>query len=247
VRPRVIYHLATHGAYPYQDDATRILLTNVFGLWNVLNACNSVGYALFVNVGSSSEYGQKGYAMRETDVLDPNSFYAVAKSGQTLLCQHVARTQGRTIVTIRPFAVYGPYEEPTRLIPKLMCAVRDRTPIDMVSPTTSRDFVYIDDVIDVLMRMDALAECAGEILNVGTGVQTSLREVVDITSQLNGEPVRAQWGKLPPRIWDTDVWVADISKIYRLIGWKPQVTVREGLSKCLDWFARHRDLYPGAG
>jgi len=80
VRPDVVYHLATHGAYPHQGDCPRILLVNVFGFWNLVHACNRVSYKLFVNTGSSSEYGRKSFAMRETDLLDPDSFYAVAKS-----------------------------------------------------------------------------------------------------------------------------------------------------------------------
>jgi nucleoside-diphosphate-sugar epimerase len=243
IRPTVIYHLATHGAYHYQDSAEQILLVNVTGLWNLVRACTRVGFELLINTGSSSEYGFKEFAMRETDVLEPNSFYAVAKSAQSLLCQHVGRSTRSAVVTLRPFSVYGPYEEPTRLIPHLMLAAIDGKPIEMASRQTVRDFVYIDDVVDVYLEIDKLREMAGEILNVGTGVQTSLAQLVAAMDEVNGAPIDARWGELPPRSWDSSVWVADVSKLRRLLGFVPRTTVRQGLATSLDWFRRHRQAY----
>lgn len=243
IQPDVIYHLATHGAYPEQRDADTILLTNVFGFWNLLESCDRAGYELLVNTGSSSEYGRKAYAMRESDVLEPDSYYAVAKAAQSLLSRHRSRESGLPIVTLRLFSVYGPYEEPTRLIPRLMMASLEGNPVDMVSAGTARDFVYVDDVVDAFLDVDGLRALAGEILNVGTGVQSSLREVVDAVQALAGHPLDVHWGALPPRSWDSEVWVADISKIRRLTAYEPRTLLQEGLRKTLDWFREHRNLY----
>lgn len=242
-KPTVIYHLATHGAYHYQEDAEQILLINVIGLWNLLRACNRVGYELFVNTGSSSEYGRKQFAMRETDLLDPNSFYAVAKATQSLLCQHMGRRADRQIVTLRLFSVYGSYEEPNRLIPNLMMSAIDNTCLRMVSPRTARDFVFVDDVVDVYLEVDRLRELAGEILNVGTGVQTSLSELLEIMGEVQGRPVNAEWESVPARTWDAMTWVADVSKIRSKLGVVPRTAVRLGLAKSLRWFREHENLY----
>jgi nucleoside-diphosphate-sugar epimerase len=152
----------------------RILDVNVLGLWNLLDACNEVGYELFVNTGSSSEYGKKQYAMRETDQLAPDSFYAVAKAAQSLLCQHCSNSSDRPIVTFRLFSVYGPYEEPGRLFPNIMRAVIEGHSLNMVTPDTARDFIYVEDVVRAYLMIDKLKQLRGEVLNVGTGVQTSL-------------------------------------------------------------------------
>lgn len=243
IQPTIVYHLATHGAYPSQDEAEPILLVNVTGLWNLVRACSRLGFELFVNTGSSSEYGAKAFAMRETDVLEPDSFYAVAKSAQSLLCRHVARSTRKAIVTLRLFSVYGPYEEPTRLIPRLMMAAIDGKPIDMVSPATVRDFVYVDDVVDVYLKIDELRRMAGEILNVGTGVQTSLAQLVDALGVVAGRPIDARWDKMQSRSWDTNVWVADVSKLRKELGITPATGISQGLSASLDWFRRHKHLY----
>jgi nucleoside-diphosphate-sugar epimerase len=243
VRPSVIYHLATHGAYHYQGDAEQILKINVLGLWNLLRACNRVDYELFVNTGSSSEYGAKPFAMRETDVLDPNSFYAVAKSAQSLLCQHMGRTSDRTIVTLRLFSVYGPYEEPKRLIPNLMAAALGGRAIEMVSPETVRDFVYVDDAVDAYLEIDRLKQISGEILNVGTGAQTTLMQLVATMGAVHGRSIQAQWGKMAPRAWDSSIWVADVSKLRRLLGSVPRTNLEQGLSRTLAWFREHQHFY----
>jgi nucleoside-diphosphate-sugar epimerase len=243
IRPTVVYHLATHGAYHYQDDTEAILHVNVFGLWSLVSACSRVGFDLFVNTGSSSEYGRKAFAMRETDTLDPNSFYGMTKAAQTLLCRQCARMSDSPLVTLRPFSVYGQYEEGTRLIPQLMLAAVDDRPIDMVSPNTVRDFVHVDDVVDVYLMIDELKALGGETLNVGTGVQTSLSEVVATAEEVSGKRLDARWGRMEPRPWDSEVWVADVSKLRRLTGSVPRTTVRDGLGKCLSWYGEHRESY----
>jgi nucleoside-diphosphate-sugar epimerase len=81
------------------------------------------------------------------------------------------------------------------------------------------------------------------VLNIGTGVQTSLEQLIAAMSRVNGKPIRAQWGAMPSRGWDSNVWVADISKVRRLTGWVPQIGIHEGLRRCLEWFGRHRKLY----
>lgn len=247
VRPDVVYHLATHGAYPYQDDGREILITNVFGLWNLLHSANKVGYELFVNTGSSSEYGRKSFAMRESDVLDPNSFYAVAKCAQSLLCQHMARTNELPLVTLRPFSVYGPWEEPKRFIPTVMLAAIRNETIDMVSPKTARDFVYIGDVVDVYLLVDRLKNLRGEIINVGTGVQNTVAQALEATEQVIGRKVNARWGTMPARTWDADVWVADVSKLYTLTGYTPRTTMKEGLARSLPWFRENARFYCSEG
>ncbi len=236
VRPRVIYHLATHGAYPTQTDADRVIRTDILGTWNLLRACSRVDYMLFVNTGSSSEYGAKPHAMRETDLLEPNSYYAVAKSAQTLLCQHVARAEQRPINTLRLFSVYGPYEEPSRLFPTIITRALAGRALEMVAPETARDFVYLDDVIDAYLRVEPLSAQVGGIFNIGTGVQSTLRDVVEAVLKATGVRVAVNWGRMPPRTWDAATWVADCAAARRVLTWVPKTRLEEGVRKTVEWF-----------
>ncbi|HEY2389319.1 MAG TPA: NAD-dependent epimerase/dehydratase family protein [Candidatus Binatia bacterium] len=239
-KPEVIYHLATHGAYPFQRNADGIIQTNILGTWNLLKASERTEYELFVNTGSSSEYGFKDYAMRETDLLEPNSYYSVAKCAQSLLCQYAAKLGARPINTLRLFSVYGPFEEPSRLVPTVIRQCLEGVDLALVDPDTARDFVYVEDVVEAYLRIDELGALSGEIINVGTGVQRTLREVVDIVMHETGATIRCEWGAMPARDWDAKTWVADCTKSRRLLGWYPATSLREGLGKTVRWMRERR-------
>ena len=243
INPTVIHHLATNGAYSSQNDANQIIQTNFLGTWNLLQACNKVNYKIFVNTGSSSEYGFKKYAMRETDILEPASYYAVTKGAQSLLCSHIAHQEGKPIVTIRPYSVYGPYEEPTRLIPTLMMSLLNHKQMNLVSSKVARDYIYVDDVVDAYLNIKQLQKNKGEIFNIGTGVQTDMVQLVNKTQKISGEKTELVWGGMKNRTWDTSTWVADISKARQLLNWQPKVDLEEGLTKTWKWLLVNNNLY----
>ena len=101
--------------------------TNLLGCAALVDACAEVGFESFVQTGSSSEYGYKDHAAREDDLAQPNSHYAITKLAATHYCQLAARLHNLNIVTVRLYSVYGPYEEPTRLIPTLISLRKPRT------------------------------------------------------------------------------------------------------------------------
>ena len=247
VKPRIIYHLATYGAYSYQNEPDKMIHTNILGTWNLLKASAHIDYELFVNTGTSSEYGFKELPMKETDLLQPASHYAVTKSSQTLLCLHVAREGKRPIVTLRPFSVYGPYEEPTRFVPTLMKALLLKEKLNLVSPTISHDHIYVEDVVDIYLMVDRLTQFAGDIFNVGTGIQSSIKDVAEVAARVTGETADFKWGEMKPRMWDTDNWVADISKARQSLNWSPKVSLEKGLSLMWEWFKSNHSLYDRAG
>ncbi|MGO9241390.1 MAG: NAD-dependent epimerase/dehydratase family protein [Bryobacteraceae bacterium] len=235
IEPSVIYHLAVHGAYPHQTDADQVILTNVFGTWNLLKACAEVDYRLFVNTGSSSEYGAKQFAMRETDLPEPSSYYAVAKCAQTLVCAHTARAEQRPICTFRLFSAYGPYEAPTRLIPTLVTRCLRGEELDMVTPDTARDFIYVDDVVDAFLQIGQLSLQRGETFNIGTGTQSTMRDVVRAVMEAAGSRAKVNWGRLPRRPWDSETWVADPSKARQILRWHAATGLGEGIRRTVEW------------
>ena len=243
IKFNIIFHLATNGAYSYQKDANEIINTNILGTWNLLQACSTIDYELFVNTGSSSEYGFKEYAMRETDILEPTSYYAVTKCAQTLLCNHIANQEDRPIVTIRLFSVYGPFEEPRRFIPTLLKALYFKEEMNLVSPDIARDYIYIDDLVGVYLKIEGLKKFKGEFFNIGTGVQSTIKEVVEKAIKITGKNTRFNWKEMKPRTWDTNNWVADISKARKLLRWTPKINLEDGLRLTWEWFKNNKSFY----
>ena len=242
-KQNIIYHQATNGAYSYQSDANEIIKTNILGTWNMLQASNKINYDLFVNTGSSSEYGFKKFAMRETDILEPASYYAVTKSAQTLLCSHIANQEKKPIVTIRPFSVYGPYEEPKRLFPTLLKSLLLNQEMNLVSPDTARDQIYVDDMVDAYLKIDEMKMNPGEYYNIGTGIQSTIKQVVETAVEVTGKNTKFNWGSMQSRNWDTNAWVADISKARQQLKWYPKTSLRDGIYKTWEWFQSNSQFY----
>jgi nucleoside-diphosphate-sugar epimerase len=180
--------------------------------------------------------------MREDHELLPESVYGAAKAAQSLLCQQWARSRDRPIVVFRLFSVYGPLEEPSRLIPRLIMAALDDRAIAMAAPRTSRDFIFVDDVVDAMLKIEDLERARGRIVNLGTGIQTTLSEIVSTLEEIAGKPIQAEWHAMPDRPWDTDVWVANTDRLRSTLDWAP-TTVRAGLERSLAWFRANRRYY----
>ena len=243
IRPEWIFHLAAHGAYSHQTDPRQIFQTNVLGTVHLVEACLRNGFEAFVNTGSSSEYGFKDHPPTEATWLEPNSTYAVAKASATLFCRQVAQSRGVHLPTLRLYSIFGPYEEPTRLLPTLILHGLDGRLPPLVDPEIARDFVTIDDTIEAyLLAAERPLGEAGAVYNVGTGTQTTLRDVVEIARKVLEIPVEPQWGSMPDRKWDTSVWVAAPHKIREDLGWRPRLDFEQGLRAMVDWLREHPNL-----
>jgi len=243
VCPEWIFHLAVYGAYPDQTDARQMVNTNIIGTINLVEACMHAGFEAFINTGSSSEYGFKDHPPPETERVDPNSHYAVSKVAATLYCRHMSISHDIRLTTLRLSSVFGPYEEPTRLMPTLMIKGLNHELPPLVEPDIARDLIYVDDVVDAFLRAaSAKGMERGAVYNVGTGVQKTLRDIVEIarkTLHIESEP---RWGTMPNRRWDTNTWVLDNRKITRELAWHPTYTFEQGFRTMADWFCRSTEI-----
>ena len=235
-RPEWVFHLATSGAYSWQIDERRMVATNVLGTMNLMDACLTAGFDAFVNTGSSSEYGFTDHAPSEDEPVAPNSHYAVTKASATLYCRYMARRHQIHVPTLRLYSVYGPFEEPGRLVPTLIVlGLRGELP-PLVSPDIAHDYVYVDDVSEAYVAAaSGHHEAWGPVYNVGTGQQTSLREIVEIASRALGIQEAPRWDSMQPREWDTTVWRADIRKIRERLGWTPRHDLAQGFRRSIEW------------
>jgi nucleoside-diphosphate-sugar epimerase len=205
----VVFHLAAHGAYSWQEDETAIRDTNLRGTEN------------------ASEYGLKQHAPSEDEPLEPNSAYAAAKAEASALAL------ARGAVVLRLYSAYGPWEEPNRLIPTLLARGLAGELPPLVSPLVARDFVHVDDVCEAFVR--AAEAPAGRVYNVGSGRQTTVQEVVEATCRVLGLDAEPAWGSMANRTWDTETWVANPQRIRAELGWEARIGLEQGLARTLEW------------
>jgi nucleoside-diphosphate-sugar epimerase len=235
-QPELVFHLAAHGAYSWQRSLPRMIETNVAGAAHVAEAAIEAGARAIVNAGSSSEYGLKDHAPPEHELPEPNSAYAVTKASATLLGGWLARQRGAAITTLRLYSAYGPWEEPRRLMPALVAHGLDRRLPPLADPAIARDFVYVEDVCDAfLLAAEHAQPGAGAVYNIGSGAQTTLRELAEIARRTFAIEEEPAWAAFPTRDWDTDVWVADAHNAADALGWRARTPLGEGLTAFGRW------------
>jgi len=241
INPSIIIHLATYSDYRDQKAVSQMIETNITGTLNLLIASKNINYDIFINTGTSSEYGIKKYPIKETDLLEPVSFYATTKACATLLCQVFSKEHNKPLVTLRPFSAYGPFEEKSRFIPTVIKSIIKNEPIKLTPGSQRRDFIYIDDIVNIYLKaMRKGKSLSGQILNMGTGKEYTNDEIVRILFKITNKKVSIKKGAFPTRLWDTPHWVADISKTKKLLNWTPEFTLEKGLMNTYKWFKNEK-------
>jgi polyisoprenyl-phosphate glycosyltransferase len=245
IRPMTVFNLAVYGAYARQTDVEKIHNTNYIGTLNLLRALSDSGCSAFVHAGTSSEYGLNCGAPGEDDELIPNSDYAVSKAGASYIIKYYGKIFNFPCVNLRIYSVYGPWEERDRLIPSLIAnGLKGQFP-NFVDKTISRDFVYIDDCNEAMVRA-ALTVCKtspGISLNIASGVRTTVEQVALCAKKvfnISEEPV---FGSMANRKWDLSNWYGNPARANTLMGWKSRTSFEQGLKLNVEWEKNSAGLF----
>ncbi len=231
IAPRYVIHLAGAAVHAgLAAPALELVRTNLLGTINLIDACEGVPYAGFVNTGDAFEYGPKRRPAKESDHCRPRTLDGMTKLNTTLYARYAALALGKPIVTLRLFSVFGPMDHPRRLVPQVMECARRRIPLRASSPAVARDYLYVEDAAELYLRSMAAAErLAGEVLNAGSGRSTSVGDLVKRIDALTGRRLEVHWGEFPLASHDRGCWVADMTKTRTLLRWKPKFSFEQGL------------------
>lgn len=242
VRPKHILHLATAGVYRGKAAPdSELLETNMLGLAHMLEAARDMPYKSFINTGSSSEYGAMNVPMREDMRCNPVTVYGLSKlAGTQYASLHGTQFQ-KPVVTLRLFSPYGPYDFEGRfMVYAVKKSLRGKS-LELGNPESRRDFIYVGDVIDAYKHaMEAAKKVPGEVYNVGSGVEVSIRTVAAEIQRACGTRAAISWGEAQAlRPGESPRWQADIAKAKRDLLWEPQTSLMAGIEKTVDWFRMH--------
>ena len=241
----VIHHHGAMRSVPLSVRfPVRTTQVNVEGTLNVLLAAQDVG-ARVVYASSSSVYGdQDEFPAREEMQPKPKSPYAASKLSGELYCRAWHRGFGVPTVSLRYFNVYGPRQDPeseyAAVVPRFIVAcMNGNRPVIHGDGEQSRDFTYIDDVVDANLRAATAGEEAwGGVFNVGGGREpTTINRVLELVAretQASPDPVFE-----PPREGDVRMSQADVSAAGRVLGYEPAVSMEEGIRRTVEWFRPH--------
>jgi nucleoside-diphosphate-sugar epimerase/glycosyltransferase involved in cell wall biosynthesis len=232
-----VFDFAAYGSYSKQADVDLIYRTNFTGLLNLLEIASQYSMKAFVHAGSSSEYGLNCAAPSEDSVLQPNSHYAVSKVGASHMIKYYGMVKEVPVVNLRYYSVYGPYEEPDRLVPQLIeRGMRKQFP-PLVQPDISRDFIFVDDANYATLRAanSDYADVRGLSFNIASEKKTTIREIASVIKELFEIPEEPRWGNMPNRKWDLIDWYGDSRKARELLGWTSETDLKSGLMKTFEW------------
>ena len=245
LKPQIILHFAAYGAYQSkQQDVKLTIDTNLLGTVNLVNALSKIKFDCLIYTGSSSEYGIKNRPMKESDILNPVNLYGITKAAATMYCQYMSKKLDLPIVIMRPFAVYGYFEDKDRLIPTVIKACLTNTELNLSTSYSVRDFIFIEDIIDAYLKaINSIQKIQGEIFNLGTGEQTEIAQIVNFVKQFAHSLIEPHYGKVMPAQIEPKTWIADILKAKKLLNWQPKYDLGVGLRKDVEWFKKNLFLY----
>lgn len=233
--PDVIFHLAAHGVNLRNRNPMSIMQTNAIGTMHLLEVLAPVPYSRFVNTGSCFEYGNCREPISEARPLEALNVYAASKIAAFHLCALEQRQRAKPIVTLRPFTFFGPGERENRLIPSVLLSILRGQPIRITSGTQTRDYTYVEDMVTAFVRAAVCEGAVGRVVNVGSGEDYTVREIVQRIRHLMKSDVPVEYGALPPRADDAERLCADNTLARTLLGWRPEVTFEEGVERTAGW------------
>jgi len=242
----VVFHQGALGSVPrsVQDPLTSTAV-NVEGTLNVLLAARDEGVGRVVAASSSSVYGDGGTFPRvETQAPNPISPYAVAKLAAERFCVSFFRVYGLETVALRYFNVFGPRQDPTSqyaaVVPLFVRAIREGRPVTIYGDgEQSRDFTYVENVVQANLKAADAAGAGGHVLNIATGGSETVNTLAATIARLLDRPVSRT--HLPPRPGDVQQSWADVSRAQEIIGFEPRIGLEEGLRLTIESTTREED------
>ncbi len=223
--PSAIVNLARTG---HGGDAESQAADHLSTLAHLLRGGAVAGSARFIQLGSPLEYGNHPSPVAEDAPLRPITPYGTAKAAASALALASDDPRGMRTVVLRPFCVYGPGDRPDRLIPTAVRAALGGDELPLTPPGIGRDWVHVDDVArGCVLAVGGGAD--GEAVNLGSGEIATNEQVVAHVSEVLELPIRTRKTTLMPRPWDSAGLAASIAKAEALLGWRPGVSLAEGI------------------
>ena len=246
IRPAIVFNCAAYGVDPSQrdEDAAKRLNTELPA--EIASAVSQYHDATFpgqslIHTGSALEYGNCGGDLRETSPAAGTTVYGRSKLDGTVAVGRIFCETGLRGLTVRLFSLYGPGEHSGRLVPSLMRAARSGEPIALTAGLQRRDFTYVEDAAEGLLRLGLATiavpkQSSDTIVNLATGRLTSVRAFTEAASEILCIPqTHLLFGIIPTRPEEMEHSETNVDRLRCLTNWTPSVSIPEGIRKTVDF------------
>lgn len=237
ISPDIVYHLG--GVVDLTrsfEIAHKCVQVNIQGTVNILNSLVDLNCSCFIHTGTCEVYKKGLVPFREENEIEPISPYSISKVASEYYCKFAQKEFGIPIVLLRLSTVYGINQKLQHLIPYVIRSCAKGNDIHLTLGDQTRDFTYVDDVVDGILKASLSKRAVGEIINLGNDREFTIREVVEEIVALMGSPIKPQFGVLAKRSEEHERWFCDITKVKQILHWTPKTDMRTGLIKTVSWY-----------
>jgi NAD dependent epimerase/dehydratase len=246
----IVFHLAALISIPYSYVAPESYLrTNALGTMNVMQAARELRPARVVHVSTSEVYGTARFVpITEDHPLHGQSPYSASKIAADKVAESFQLSFGVPVVTVRPFNAYGPRQSNRAIVPTIITQALAGRKLRLGNLAPTRDLNFVSDTVDGFVRAATAPEVVGRTINLGTGREISIGDLVGLIGAQLGIAleVESEDQRIRPAGSEVERLLADASLARSLLGWAPQVTLEAGISSTIEWLRQHADDYRAA-
>jgi nucleoside-diphosphate-sugar epimerase len=242
-----VFHLGALIAIPYSYQApAEYLNTNAGGTLNIMQSAHEEQVSIVVHTSTSEVYGTAQYIpIDEAHPLRAQSPYSASKIAADKIAESFSLSYGVPLVTVRPFNTYGPRQSARAVIPTIITQALQEPYIRLGSLDPVRDLTYVGDTIDAFVRAAGAREALGQVFNVGQGKGVSVGELTQTILRLLevDKEIVCDSQRIRPPNSEVMQLICDHTRASEVLGWRPEVSLVDGLSQTIDWFRAHRSSY----
>jgi len=242
-----VFHLGALIAIPYSYVHPReVIDVNVMGTLNVLSAARDFEVRRVVHTSTSEVYGTAQYVpIDEKHPLQGQSPYSASKIGADRIAESFFRSFNLPVCTLRPFNTYGPRQSARAVIPTIIVQALTRNQIKLGSLDPSRDFTFVSDTAEGFVQMAQAENALGEEINLGNDNAIRIGDLAQKILRLMDKdlPIVADAQRIRPAKSEVMKLWASNEKAQKILGWRPRVSLDDGLRAVIDWVSAHLDLY----
>jgi NAD dependent epimerase/dehydratase len=243
-----VLHLGALIAIPYSYTHPReVVETNILGTLNVLEAARAHDVARVIHTSTSEVYGTaQTRRISESHPLQGQSPYSASKIGCDKLAESFWRSFSTPVMTLRPFNTYGPRQSPRAVIPTILSQALAGGVVRLGSLSPTRDFTFVADTVRAfILALNAPDDVIGDVIHLGTGREVSIKEVVDLASQVVGRQLEVfeESTRVRPTNSEVERLLSDPRRALEKLGWEATVGMLEGLTRTAEWLRTSSDWF----
>ncbi len=243
----VVFHLAALIGIPFSYVSPDSYVdTNIKGTLNILQKARDMDVDRVIVTSTSEVYGTARYTpIDEAHPLQGQSPYSASKIGSDKIAESFYLSFRLPVAIARPFNTFGPRQSARAVIPTIITqALSEKRSISLGALSPKRDLNYVEDVCDGFIALAKCDKAVGEVVNIASGNEISIRELADLILEIIGSEKRVvtEKSRMRPRKSEVERLLGSNAKIRRLTGWKPKHSLKQGLEKTVEWFKRKENL-----